>query len=148
MLILSIPLRLAYRLLEKIAVLASGIQIDARAKIGKGLFLVHRGSVVIGPDVVIGDDCTIYHEVTIGPAGFGETPRLGNQVLLSPGAKVLGGVTVGNDAVVGSNSVVVTDVPDHAVVFGVPARVIAYSGNQWAKWFAPPEQRDDLPQNP
>ena len=99
------------------------------AKVGPGLLLAHFGGVWIHPDVVIGSDCSIFHQVTIagrgrrGQPGAG-VPRIGDRVRILPGAKVLGGVTIGDDARIGANAVVLDDVPAGALAVGNPARVI------------------------
>lgn len=93
-------------------------------EIGPGLLLMHFGGVWIHPDAVIGSECTIFHQVTITPGGRGGAPRIGDRVVLMAGAKVLGGVTIGDDARIGANAVVLDDVPAGALAVGSPARVV------------------------
>ena len=99
------------------------------ARVGPGLLMAHFGGVWIHPEVVIGKDCTIFHQVTIagrdrrGKAAGG-FPRIGDRVRILPGSKILGPVTVGDDAVVGANAVVLEDVPSGALAVGNPARVV------------------------
>ena len=103
-----------------------GASLNPAGTIGPGFRLVHCGSVFLGGRMVMGSDCMVFHEVTVGPTGVRsmEYPVIGDRVRIFPGAKVLGGITVGDDAVIGANSVVVEDVPAGAVVAGNPARII------------------------
>ena len=103
-----------------------GASLNPAGEIGSGFMLVHGGSVFLGGEMVMGSDCTVFHEVTIGPSGIRskEYPVIGDRVTIFPGAKIIGGITVGDDAVIGANSVVIEDVPAGAVVAGNPGRVI------------------------
>lgn len=102
-------------------------QISSGATIGRRLRLVHAWGIMISPYAVIGDDCTLYHDVTLGN---NETrtkvraPRLDDNVYVGPGAKIIGGVKLGKDVRVGANSVVLQDVEAGCVVLGIPAKVI------------------------
>lgn len=105
----------------------TGIEIHPAAKIGKGLFIDHGMGVVIGETTEIGDNCTIYQNVTLGGTGkdHGKRhPTLGNNVLVGAGAKVLGPFTVGDNARVAAGAVVLDAVPKNATAVGVPARVV------------------------
>lgn len=105
----------------------TGIEIHPGARIGKRFFIDHGMGVVIGETAEIGDDVTLYHGVTLGGTTWRKEkrhPTLGNNVVVGAGAKILGPVTVGDNARVGSNSVVVKDVPAGATVVGIPGRVI------------------------
>jgi serine O-acetyltransferase len=105
----------------------TGIEIHPAARIGRRLFIDHGMGVVIGQTVEIGDDCTIYQGVTLGGTSLDKNkrhPTLGNGVVVGAGAKVLGPFLVGDNARVGSNSVVVKEVPAGATVIGMPARVV------------------------
>lgn len=96
--------------------------IHPAAKIGKNLFIDHCLGVVIGETSVIGDNCTIYQNVTLGGTGKEKGkrhPTLGNNVVVGAGAKVLGGVTIGDNVKIGANSVVLKDVPANCTVVGV-----------------------------
>lgn len=100
--------------------------IDHRASIGPGFFLMHRNGVFIGP-VTIGDNCVIHHNVTIGQrvaAGDQGVPRLGDDVWIGPGATITGDIRIGNGVTISAGSVVSRDVPDHSLVAGNPGRVI------------------------
>ncbi|MBL6751302.1 MAG: serine O-acetyltransferase [Nevskia sp.] len=115
------------RLNSHIARWLTGIEIHPGARIGRRLFIDHGMGVVIGETAEIGDDCTLYHGVTLGGVTWNKGkrhPTLGNNVVVGAGAKVLGPFTVGDGARVGSNSVVVKEVPPGATVVGIPARVV------------------------
>lgn len=106
------------------AIGACGVDILPHADIGGGCIIAHGIGLVVGGYSVVGKDCTLLHGVTLGEARFDETasPRLGDRVTVGAGAAVLGGVTVGDDAVIGAGSVVRCDVPPGARVAGAPAR--------------------------
>lgn len=109
----------------------TGIEIHPGAKIGKGLFIDHGMGVVIGETAEIGDNCTIYQNVTLGGTGkdHGKRhPTLGNNVLVGSGAKVLGPFRVGDNARIAAGAVVLTEVPDNATAVGVPAKIVRVNG--------------------
>src|SRR3954464_2160281 len=121
-------LRWCGRMVSHIGRWLTGIEIHPGAKIGRRFFIDHGMGVVIGETAEIGDDCTLYHGVTLGGTSWNKGkrhPTLGNGVVLGAGAKVLGPITVGDRARVGSNAVVVKDVPAGATAIGIPARIIA-----------------------
>ena len=104
-----------------------GIEIHPGAKIGRRAFIDHGMGVVIGETAELGDDCTLYHGVTLGGTTWNKGkrhPTLGNGVVIGAGAKVLGPIIVGDGARIGSNAVVVKDVPPGATAVGIPARII------------------------
>ena len=106
--------------------MVTGVEIHPAAKIGRRCVIDHGMGVVIGETSEIGDDVLIYHGVTLGGtanAPVKRHPTVGDRVLIGAGAKILGPVTIGNDARIGANAVVVTDVPDHGVAVGVPAKI-------------------------
>ena len=116
------------RLNSHVARWLTGIEIHPGARIGHRLFIDHGMGVVIGETAEIGDDVTLYHGVTLGGVSWDKGkrhPTLGNNVVIGAGAKVLGPFTVGEGARVGSNSVVVKEVPPGATVVGIPARIVA-----------------------
>ena len=105
----------------------TGIEIHPGAKIGRRVFIDHGMGVVIGETAELGDDCTLYHGVTLGGTTWNKGkrhPTLGRGVVIGAGAKVLGPVAVGDGARIGSNAVVVKDVPPGATAVGIPARII------------------------
>ena len=105
----------------------TGIEIHPGATIGRRFFIDHGMGVVIGETATIGDDCTLYHGVTLGGTSWNKGkrhPTLGRDVVIGAGAKVLGPITVGEGARIGSNAVVVKDVPPGATAVGIPARII------------------------
>ncbi len=110
----------------------TGIEIHPGATIGRRFFIDHGMGVVIGETAEIGDDCTLYHGVTLGGTSWQKGkrhPTLGNNVVIGGGAKVLGPVMVGDGARIGSNSVVLKDVPASATVVGVPGRMVTREGD-------------------
>ncbi|MBQ3198992.1 MAG: serine O-acetyltransferase [Firmicutes bacterium] len=111
----------------------TGIEIHPGATIGKCLFIDHGMGIVIGETAEIGDYCNIYHGVTLGGTGKHRGkrhPTLGNHVLVGAGAKILGPFTVGDNARIGGNAVVLKEVPPNATVVGVPGNIIASANNQ------------------
>lgn len=109
----------------------TGIEIHPGAKIGKGLFIDHGHGVVIGETAVLGENVTLYQGVTLGGTGkeSGKRhPTLGDNVMVSAGAKILGSFTVGSNSKIGSGSVVVSEVPPNSTVVGVPGRVVKRNG--------------------
>lgn len=111
----------------------TGIEIHPAAKIGRGLFIDHGMGVVIGETAEIGDNCTLYQNVTLGGTGkdHGKRhPTLGNNVLVGAGAKVLGPFTVGDNSRVAAGAVVLDEVPPDATAVGVPARVVRIAGKK------------------
>jgi serine O-acetyltransferase len=116
------------RLLSMLARWITGIEIHPGAKIGRRVFLDHGLGIVIGETTEIGDDCTIYQGVTLGGTslykGVKRHPTLGKGVVISAGAKVLGGFSVGDGARVGSNAVVLKEIPAGATAVGIPARIL------------------------
>lgn len=111
----------------------TGIEIHPAAKIGKGLFIDHGMGVVIGETTEIGDNCTIYQNVTLGGTTTEKGkrhPTLGDNVMVGAGAKVLGSFKVGDNAKIGAGAVVLSEVPDGATVVGVPAKIVKIDGEK------------------
>ncbi len=116
----------------------TGIEIHPGANIGRRVFIDHGMGVVIGETAVIGDDCTLYHGVTLGGTSWNKGkrhPTLEQGVVIGAGAKVLGPIVIGKGAKIGSNAVVVKDVPENATAVGIPARILEQETNK---------QRDDM----
>lgn len=130
--------RIAHRLYEKKhfflarwisqkGVRKTGIEIHPGAQIGKGFFIDHGHGVIIGETTIIGDNVTLYQGVTLGGTGkeHGKRhPTIGNNVMISTGAKVLGSFTIGDNSKIGAGSVVLNEVPPNSTVVGVPGRVV------------------------
>lgn len=109
-----------------------GIGISYKTKIGPGLYIGHEGGIVVSKHVVIGRNCNLSHQVTIGVSRRGAragVPTIGDNVYIGPGAKLFGAVVVGTNAAIGANCVVTHDVPENAVVVGIPGKVISYEGS-------------------
>lgn len=102
----------------------TGIEIETSARIGKGLFVPHFTGIFVNADCQIGENCTILQGVTLGIGGDndGRSPQVGNNVYIGAGAKLIGGIRIGDNASIGGNSLVVSSVPDNHTAFGVPAR--------------------------
>jgi serine O-acetyltransferase len=119
------------RAISQIARFFTGIEIHPGAKIGRRFFIDHGAGVVIGETCEIGDDVTLYQGVTLGGTGKEKGkrhPTLKDGVLVATGAKVLGSITVGENAKIGANSVVLKDVPDDSTVVGIPGKVVVQNG--------------------
>ena len=121
-------LKFVARLLAYLGRIFTGIEIHPGANIGRRFFIDHGMGVVIGETAVIGDDVTLYHDVTLGGVSPGENekgqkrhPELRNGVIVGAGAQLLGPIVVGENARIGSNAVVIRDVPEHSIMVGVPA---------------------------
>lgn len=115
------------RMLSQFGRWITGIEIHPGAVIGRRFFIDHGMGIVIGETAEIGDDCTLYHGVTLGGTTWKKEkrhPTLGDNVVVGAGAKILGPIKIGDNARVGSNSVVVKDVPEGATVIGIPGRVV------------------------
>jgi len=111
----------------------TGIEIHPGAKIGKGFFIDHGMGVVIGETSEIGDNVTMYQGVTLGGTGKEKGkrhPTIGNNVVISAGAKVLGSIEIGNDVIIGAGAVVIKSVPDKCTVVGVPGRIVKIGGEK------------------
>ncbi len=115
------------RLMSNVSRFFTGIEIHPGATIGRRFFIDHGMGVVIGETALIGDDCTLYHGVTLGGVSWNKGkrhPTLADGVTVGAGAKILGPFVVGAGAKIGSNSVVVKEVPAGATVVGIPARIV------------------------
>jgi serine O-acetyltransferase len=109
-----------------------GIGIPATVEIGPGFYIGHFGCIFVYPLCKIGKNCNLSQGVTLGKANRGKNkgyPVIGDNVYVGPGAKIVGSVHIGNNVAIGANCVVTKDVPDNAVVVGVPGTVISYAGS-------------------
>lgn len=121
------------RMISQISRFFTGIEIHPGAKIGQRLFIDHGMGVVIGETCEIGDDVIIFQGVTLGGTGKEKGkrhPTIGNHVVISSGAKVLGSFTVGDHSRIGSNAVVLREVPPNSTVVGIPGRIVRLNGER------------------
>jgi serine O-acetyltransferase len=140
---------LAGRFVSYLGRMQTGIEIHPGARIGRRLFIDHGMGVVIGETAEIGDDCTLYQGVTLGGTSLtpGEKrhPTLGNNVIVSSGAQVLGPFRVGDGARIGAQAVVLSEVPDGATMVGIPARPIGARSARPRPEFRPYALGDGIP---
>lgn len=109
-----------------------GIELPRGTKVGEGLYIGYFGGIIISPGTVIGCNCNISQGVTIGILGRGENrgiPVIGDCVYIGAGAKIIGKINVGNNVAIAANAVVTKDIPDNAVVGGIPAKIISMDGS-------------------
>ncbi|HEX9870192.1 MAG TPA: serine O-acetyltransferase [Candidatus Tectomicrobia bacterium] len=114
----------------------TGIEIHPGAHIGPGLFIDHGMGVVIGETTEVGPNCTLYQGVTLGGTSLKKEkrhPTLGQNIVVGAGAKILGAITIGDHSKIGAGSVVVTEVPPHSTVVGIPGRVVQRSGEKFVE---------------
>lgn len=112
-----------------------GIQIPNEVVVGKGLQFSHYSGIVINAEAVIGDNFTIFQCATVGSVRGKGFPVIGDNCILFAGAKVIGNVTLGNNVIVAANAVVTKDIPDNAVVGGIPAKILNYNGEIISKQY-------------
>ena len=123
----KIKLKSLARFFSQLSRLITQIEIHPGATIGKNLFIDHGSGVVIGETAIIGNNCTIYHAVTLGGTGKEKGkrhPTIGNNVIIGCGAKLLGNITIGDNVKIGANSVVLQDIPSNNTAVGIPAKII------------------------
>jgi serine O-acetyltransferase len=107
--------------------IVTGAEIDLTTEIGGGLLIPHPNGIVIHPEVIIGPNCLIFQQVTLGAGGpIAGCPKVGGHVDIGAGAKILGGVTIGDHARIGANAVVLIHVPPRATAVGIPARIVLH----------------------
>jgi serine O-acetyltransferase len=109
-----------------------GISIPYTTQVGSGFYIGHFGDIVVNGMSRIGKNCNISHGVTLGMTNRGQNkgyPEIGDNVYIGPGAKIIGGIKIGNNVAIGANCVVTKDVPDNAVVVGIPGKIISYNGS-------------------
>ncbi len=115
------------RLISQLTRFFTGIEIHPGAKVGRRLFIDHGMGVVIGETTIIGNDCVIFHGVTLGGTGKDKGkrhPTIGNNVIIGAGAKLLGPIVIGNDVKIGANSVVLKNIIDNKTVVGIPGKIV------------------------
>jgi serine O-acetyltransferase len=122
------------------------------ARIGPGFCLYHPANVMIGRGAEIGTDCRIYHEVTLGTGQIDGVPKICDRVSVFPGARILGGVVIGSDSMVGANCVVTRDVPPNSTILAAPSRVIpntlSRQVRQWSNGKEPVQPLNKQPPAP
>ena len=131
---LRLPLEPLYRLAFLLVQVLWGIELPRRARIGPGLFIAHFGGVIVSERAVIGANCNLSQQITIGSGGKGErsgAPVIGDDVFVAPGARVFGRIRIGNNVAIGANAVVYKDIADNAVVVLDPGfAIVSYKGNR------------------
>jgi serine O-acetyltransferase len=126
------PFSVLYRMMYRRARNVYGIELPYTVKLGRRVVIEHQGSIVIHGNTEIGEECIIRQGVTLGNKTMDrpmDAPKLGRRVNIGAGAKILGAITIGDDATIGANSVVTREVPPGATVVGLPARVVDYKGS-------------------
>jgi len=124
--LLRLPLLAVHSVLDKLCIICWGISINPAADIGPGLYVGHFGGIIVGP-VVMGSDCNIAHQVTLGMRADGREglPSFGDQVWIGVGSVVYGGIQIGSGVAIAPHTVVSRSVPDRAMVAGNPMRVLS-----------------------
>ena len=116
----------------------TGIEIHPGAQIGKNVFFDHGMGIVVGETAVIGDNCIIFHGVTLGGVASTKTkrhPTLENNVTIGAGAKILGNITIGENSKIGANSVILKDIPKNSVAVGIPGRIVQKADDDYYMWY-------------
>ncbi len=144
---------LVAKIISQFARFLTGIEIHPSAKIGKNLFIDHGMGVVIGETSDVGDDVTIYHGVTLGgispsinsdqQRNVKRHPTIKNNVVIGSGAQILGPIIVGKNSKIGSNAVVTNDVPENAIMVGIPARNIGVSTEEFKPYAVTEEAKKE-----
>jgi serine O-acetyltransferase len=124
--LVRMPLSFVYKVLKVVSEVLTGIELPCEVVIGRRFKINHFGAIIIHVDTVFGDDVIIHQGVTTGirNRGVREVPKIGSRVEIGAGAKILGGITIGDDVIIGANAVVLEDVPSNSLAVGVPARII------------------------
>ncbi len=126
-------LKFLARVISQLARFITGIEIHPGAVIGKRLFIDHGMGIVIGETAMIGDDVTLFHQVTLGGTGKQKGkrhPTLENNVMVSAGAKVVGNIIIGENSKIGSNAVILGDIPKNSTAVGIPAVIVKLNGEK------------------
>ena len=112
-------------ILQRLVEVWTGVSISPKAEIGPGLVIFHFGGVIVNGSVVMGRECSLHHDVTIGNRTPGSgSPRIGDRVVIGAGARLLGELTIGDDVEIGANAVVIESLPARAVAVGIPAHIV------------------------
>ena len=145
----GLNLKIPARMISQLSRFLTGIEIHPAAKIGKNLFIDHGMGVVIGETSEIGDNVTIYHNVTLGgiapsinsndQRNMKRHPTIKDEVVIGSGAQVLGPVTVGRCAKIGANAVITKDVPENAVMVGIPAKNVGIADSEFKPYGITPD---------
>jgi serine acetyltransferase len=122
--LLRIPVVMLYRIVKLPWRILLNVYLPPTARIGPGLCLIHPNNILVAPEVVIGEDCILFHEVTLGTGPSPGVPTLGNKVDVYVGARVLGGVRIGDASMIGANCVVTRSIPPGSVVVAAPNRIV------------------------
>jgi serine O-acetyltransferase len=129
----NIPTQPLRYLLERLVEITTGISLPAKCRIGKGCRILHFGNLFLHSSTWIGEQSTLYHEVTVGDRdGSGRAARIGDRVFIGAGAKIIGEISIGDDCIIGANAVVTKDMPSRTVAYGNPAVYKPRSGLQEA----------------
>lgn len=128
-------LYLIFFVLHKRIQIKYGVQLPDETQVGKGLQFSHFSGIVINADAIIGDNFTIFQCATVGSVRGKGFPVIGDNCILFAGAKVIGKVTLGNNVIVAANAVVTKDIPDNAVVGGIPAKILNFNGEIISKQY-------------
>lgn len=136
---LYVPLWVICECIYRFFALLAGVDVSTKATIGGGILFSHTFGIVISHSAVVGENLRLYQGVTIGATRDGEagnrSPIIGNNVTIAAGAKVIGGITIGDNVMIGANAVVNRNVPSGAVVAGIPATIISMKGTEYAKLY-------------
>ena len=131
--LLKVLLQPIYFVLNGLIQIMWGIELPRSATIGPGFYIGHFGGITIAPGAIIGRNCNISQDLTIGLSGQGEkagVPTIGDNVYLAPGARVFGKISIGNNVKIGANAVIYKDIPDNAIVVLDPGfKIVSYKGN-------------------
>lgn len=126
-----------YMILDFFVQVLWGIEIPRSAKVGPGLYIGHYGGITVSSVAVIGRDCNLSQNITIGVSGAGPkrgAPTIGDNVYIAPGARLFGKISIGNNVKIGANAVIHKDLPDNAIAVLDPGfKIISYAGNQTAE---------------
>lgn len=125
-------LRVVHFILFRLTEMFTGISLEPKAEIGRGLYIGHFGTIIVGSGVKLGANCNLSQGVTLGVDGRGEhrgSPCIGDRVFIAPGAVIVGKISVGHDAAIGANAVINRSLPERAVAIGNPAKIVSYKGS-------------------